>query len=73
MSETRKNKLSSADTSSNEASQCDNLINDNTPMRNKDLLPSSTSPVNIDEVLDWDNEDNEEDTFLSFNSAKQSY
>ena len=68
MSETRENKLSSADTNSNEDSQCDDLMKQNTPMRQEDLLPSSTSPVNIDEMLDWDIEDNEEDQFLSFNS-----
>jgi hypothetical protein len=68
MSETREKKISSSDNDSNEESQCDDLMKHNTPMRDEHLLRSSTSPVNIDDMLDWDIEDNEEDQFLSFNS-----
>ena len=36
--------------------------------QNNDILRSSTSPVNVDEMLDWNDEDSE-DQFLSFDSS----
>ena len=36
--------------------------------QNDDILRSSTSPVNVDEMLDWNDED-DEDQFLSFDSC----
>ena len=36
--------------------------------QNDDILRSSTSPVNVDEMLDWNDEDGE-DQFLSFDSS----
>ena len=36
--------------------------------QNDDILRSSTSPVNVDEMLDWNDEDGE-DQFLSFDSC----
>ena len=41
---------------------------ENSLLHSRNLLPSSTSPINVDELLDWDIEDNEEEQFYSFNS-----
>ena len=45
-----------------------NSVAENRSLSSRELLPSSSSPVNVDELLDWDIDNDEEEQFYSFNS-----